>query len=52
VFPLNDQCSIVVIIIPWFGCSLGAKPAANGDLFKYMHGPVKFGDWDWRVQDP
>jgi hypothetical protein len=52
VFPLNDQCSIVVIIIPWFGCSLGPKPAANGDLFKYMHGPVKFGDWDWRVQDP
>jgi hypothetical protein len=52
VFPLNDRCSIVVIIFPWFGCSLGPKPAANGDLFKYMHGPVKFGDWDWRVQDP
>jgi len=52
VFPLSDQCAIVVLIIPMFGCSLGPKPAANGDLFKYMHGPVKFGDWDWRVQDP
>ena len=52
VFPLSDQCAIVVLIIPMFGCSLGPKPAANGDLFKYMHGPVKLGDWDWRVQDP
>ena len=52
VFPLSDQCAIVVLIVPMFGCSLGPKPAANGDLFKHMRGPVKFGDWDWRVQDP
>ena len=51
-FPLSDQCAIVVIIVPMIGCSLGAKPPANGDLFKYMRGPVKFGDWDWRVKDP
>jgi hypothetical protein len=52
VFRLSDRCAMVVVIIPWFGCSVGWKPPANGDLFKYMHGPVKFGDWDWRVQDP
>jgi hypothetical protein len=51
--PISDQCAFVfVIIMPAFGCSLGPKPAANGDLFKYMHGPVKYGDWDWRVKDP
>jgi hypothetical protein len=52
VFPLSEQCAMVVVVLPWFGCSLGPKPAANGDLFKYMRGPVKYGDWDWRVQDP
>jgi hypothetical protein len=52
VFPFSDQCAMVVVVVPWFGCSIGQKPSANGDLFKYMHGPVKFGDWDWRVQDP
>jgi hypothetical protein len=52
VFPVSDQCAIVVIIVPMIGCSLGPKPPANGDLFKYMRGPVKFGDWDWRAQDP
>jgi hypothetical protein len=52
VFPFSDQCAMVVVVVPWFGCSIGQKPPANGDLFKYMHGPVKFGDWDWRVRDP
>ena len=52
VLPVSDQCAFVFIVVPWFGCSIGQKPAANGDLFKYMHGPVKFGDWDWRVKDP
>jgi hypothetical protein len=52
VLPVNDQCAFVFIIVPFFGCSLGPKPEANGDLFKYMRGPVKYGDWDWRVKDP
>jgi hypothetical protein len=53
VLPVGDQCALVFfIIMPTFGCSLGSKPEANGDLFKYMRGPVKYGDWDWRVKDP
>lgn len=54
VLPVNDSCSFVfIIVVPMFGCALGGpKPTANGDLFKYMHKPVKFGDWDWRVEDP
>lgn len=52
VVPLNDRCAVLVFIIPMIGCSVGYKPPANGDLFKYMHPPAKFGDWDWRVQDP
>jgi hypothetical protein len=41
-----------VYIFPMIGCSVGRKPPANGDLFKFMHPPVKFGDWDWRLDDP
>jgi hypothetical protein len=52
VVALNDRCAVLVFIIPMIGCSVGHKPPANGDLFKFMHPPVKFGDWDWRVQDP
>jgi hypothetical protein len=48
VLPVSDQCAFVFIIVPFFGCSLGQKPEANGDLFKYMRGPVKYGDWDVR----
>ncbi len=48
VLPVSDQCAFVFIIVPFFGCSLGPKPEANGDLFKYMRGPVKYGDWDAR----
>jgi hypothetical protein len=52
VVALNDRCSIAILPLPMIGCSVGRKPPANGDLFKYMHPPVKFGDWDWRVEDP
>jgi hypothetical protein len=52
VVALNDRCSVLVFIFPMIGCSVGRQPPANGDLFKYMHPPVKFGDWDWRVKDP
>jgi hypothetical protein len=48
----NDRCAIFILLLPMIGCSIGPKPPANGDLFKYMHKPVKFGDWDWRVDDP
>jgi hypothetical protein len=49
---LNDRCSIFIFLLPMIGCSIGPQPPANGDLFKYMHKPVKFGDWDWRLDDP
>jgi len=49
---LNDRCAIFIFLLPMIGCSIGPKPPANGDLFKYMHKPVKFGDWDWRLDDP
>ena len=52
VVALNDRCAVLVFIVPMIGCSVGHQPPANGDLFKYMHPPVKFGDWDWRVKDP
>jgi hypothetical protein len=49
---LNDRCTIFIFLLPMIGCSIGHQPPANGDLFKYMHKPVKFGDWDWRLDDP
>jgi hypothetical protein len=49
---LNDRCAIFIFLLPMIGCSIGTQPPANGDLFKYMHKPVKFGDWDWRLDDP
>ena len=49
---LNDRCAILIFLIPMIGCSIGQLPPPNGDLFKYMHKPVKFGDWDWRLDDP
>jgi hypothetical protein len=52
VIALNDRCAIAVYIFPMIGCSVGRAPPARGDLFKNMHPPVKFGDWDWRVTDP
>jgi hypothetical protein len=52
VIALNDRCAIAILPLPMFGCSVGRKSPANGDLFKYMHPPVKFGDWDWRLDDP
>jgi hypothetical protein len=52
VVALNDRCAIAVLPLPMFGCSVGRKPPANGNLFKNMHPPVKFGDWDWRLDDP
>jgi hypothetical protein len=50
-YALNDHCSILILIIPFIGCKIG-KTEANGHLFDYMHKPVKFGDWDWRLDDP
>ena len=52
VVALNDRCSVVVFIFPMIGCSVGRQPPANGDLFKNMRRPAKFGDWDGRVEDP
>jgi hypothetical protein len=52
VVALNDRCAIFIFLLPMIGCSIGPQPPANGDLFKYMHKPVKFGDWDWRLDDP
>jgi hypothetical protein len=42
VLPLTDHCAIMVLIVPMIGCSIGQNPPANGDLFKNMHGQVKF----------
>jgi hypothetical protein len=52
IMPLNDHCDIGFFIMLWIGCTVGELPPARGDLFKNMHPPVKFGDWDWRVDDP
>jgi hypothetical protein len=51
VYSINDYCQILVLPLPFIGCALG-KSHANGDLFKNRHPPMKYGDWDWRVQDP
>jgi hypothetical protein len=48
---VNDHCQLLVLPMPFFGCSIG-KIEANGDLFEFMHPPVKFGDWDKRDADP
>jgi hypothetical protein len=52
VIALNDRCAIAIVPFPLFGCAVGRKSPPNGDLFKNMHPPVKFGDWDWRLDDP
>lgn len=52
VIALNDRCSIAILPLPMIGCSVGRKPPANGNLFMNLHPPVKFGDWDWRLDDP
>jgi hypothetical protein len=52
VIALNERCAIAIVPFPMFGCAMGRKSPANGDLFKFMHPPVKFGDWDWRLDDP
>ena len=52
VIALNDRCAIAILPLPMFGCAVGRKSPPNGDLFKFMHPPVKFGDWDWRLDDP
>jgi hypothetical protein len=49
---LNDRCTIFIFLFPMIGCSIGHQPPANGDLFEFMHKPVKFGDWDWRLDEP
>lgn len=49
---LNDHCEVYFFIMVFVGCSVGELPPARGDLFKNMHPPVKFGDWDWRLDDP
>ena len=52
VMSLNDHCEVFVLIMVWIGCTVGELPPARGDLFKNMHPPVKYGDWDWRLDDP
>lgn len=52
VMPLNDHCEVFVLIMVFIGCTVGELPPARGDLFKNMHPPVKYGDWDWRLDDP
>ena len=49
---LNDHCQVFFLIMVFVGCTVGELPPARGDLFKNMHPPVKFGDWDWRLDDP
>lgn len=51
VYTVNDHCQIMVLVFPFFGCTIGKLPV-NGELFKNMHPPVKYGDWDWRLRDP
>ena len=50
-YNLNDHCQLVIFPMLFAGCSIG-KIEANGDLFKYMRPPLKFGDWDKRDADP
>ena len=52
VMALNDHCEVFFLIMVWVGCTVGELPPARGDLFKNMHPPVKYGDWDWRLGDP
>jgi len=48
---INDHCQLLVLPLPFLGCSIGEiKP--NGDLFRYMHPPMKYGDWDKPDADP
>jgi hypothetical protein len=42
---VNDNCVIVFIPFPFFGCALGKRPA-NGDLFKHWHDLSQAGDWN------
>jgi hypothetical protein len=49
---LNDHCELFFALMFFVGCTVGELPPARGDLFKNMHPPVKFGDWDWRLDDP
>lgn len=51
IYAINEHCQMLIFIIPFVGCQIG-KIEARGDLFKNMHPPVKYGDWDWRVKDP
>jgi len=51
VYAFSDRCQLMIFPMPFIGCRIG-KTKANGDLFKYLHPPVKFGDWDKRDQDP
>jgi hypothetical protein len=51
VYAINDNCQILIFIVPFIGCTIGKQPV-NGDLFKNLHPPVKYEDWDWRVGDP
>ena len=51
VYAFSDHCQLMIFPMPFIGCRIG-KTKANGDLFKYLHPPVKFGAWDKRDQDP
>jgi hypothetical protein len=51
VYSINDNCQILILPLPFIGCALGKSPA-NGALFKNLHPPLQYGDWDWRVRDP
>jgi hypothetical protein len=48
---LNDNCQLVVLPMPFIGCVIG-KLKPNGNLFEYMHPPMKFDDWDKRDAQP
>lgn len=51
VYTINDHCQLVFLVVVFVGCTVGTLPV-NGELFKDMHPPVKYGDWDWRDKDP
>ena len=52
VMALNDHCEVFFLIMVWVGCTVGELPPARGDLFKNLHPPETYGDWDWRLDDP
>jgi hypothetical protein len=41
---LNENCVLVVFLVPFPACALGKIPP-RGDLLEHMHDPPEFGAW-------